>query len=297
MNRSSKLLLAGCVALIGVGCATTPRANSEVEAARANLTALQADPTLAPRAPVAIKEAEQAVVSAEAAQSNGDQNVGQMAYVANRKVEIARAQAQQRLAEDQVSVLADKRDQARLTARTHEAEAARTEAQNQQQIAAAAMSVAEQERANASASKQQADMAMMEAEDYRKQLSELQAKQTDRGMVMTLGDVLFSTGKSDLKPGAQERLDKLAAFMGKFPNRSIVIEGHTDSVGNDSYNLALSQRRADSVKAYLTNRGVAAARVNAVGRGEATPIAGNTNEAGRQQNRRVEIVIQNPATG
>ena len=112
---------------------------------------------------------------------------------------------------------------------------------------------------------------------------------------MTLGDVLFATGRADLKPGAAARLDKLADFMAKYPDRSVVIEGHTDSVGSAASNEALSQRRADAVKAYLTTKGVSPARVQAVGKGKDVPVASNTDAAGRQQNRRVEVIISIPS--
>ena len=132
-----------------------------------------------------------------------------------------------------------------------------------------------------------------EAEDLKRQMTELEAKATDRGMVMTLGDVLFATGKSDLKPGAMERLNKLAAFMLKYPDRAVVIEGHTDSTGSAALNMTLSQQRADSVKAYLISQSVPAGSVTAIGKGKDTPVADNGSASGRQQNRRVEIIIAN----
>ena len=105
--------------------------------------------------------------------------------------------------------------------------------------------------------------------------------------------MLFETGKSDLKANAHANLAKLVAVLNQQPNRSLVIEGHTDSVGSESFNQALSQRRADSVKAYLIGQGVAANRITAVGKGESSPVASNDSSSGRQLNRRVEIVIAN----
>ena len=112
--------------------------------------------------------------------------------------------------------------------------------------------------------------------------------------MVTLGDVLFETDKSELKGSAASNLDKLVAFLSSNPDRSVQIEGHTDSVGNDDYNFSLSQRRAESVRHYLINRGIAANRLDASGKGESTPVASNSDATGRQMNRRVEVVIANP---
>jgi OmpA-OmpF porin, OOP family len=163
--------------------------------------------------------------------------------------------------------------------------------QAREQEAAAARAQAEQTAARAAAA---AEAARRENEMLAEQLRDLQAKQTDRGLVLTLGDVLFDTGKSTLKPGAVGTVDRLAEFLRKSPDRAVTIEGHTDSVGTDEYNLALSDARANSVKAALISRGVPPTQVIAMGKGEGMPVASNDNSAGRQQNRRVEIIIANP---
>jgi outer membrane protein OmpA-like peptidoglycan-associated protein len=128
-----------------------------------------------------------------------------------------------------------------------------------------------------------------------RQIDELQAKDTDRGLVLTLGDVLFESGKADLKSGATGNLNKLIAFLNNYPSRTVMIEGHTDSVGGEDYNQGLSQRRADSVKSYLAGQGIDSGRLDASGHGESDPVADNESAAGRQQNRRVEVIISNPA--
>jgi outer membrane protein OmpA-like peptidoglycan-associated protein len=237
----SAMLLAACAG---------PKVPDEAVQVRNKLSQLQSDPNLASLAPVAIKEAEAAVRRAEEPiddKALSKHNI----YLADRKVDTARALAEARYLEDQRKALGDRATAAQLDARTQEAEA------------------------------------------LRRQIADLNAKQTERGLIVTLGDVLFETGKADLKSNAHANLTKLVAFLNQQPERALVIEGHTDSVGSESYNQELSQRRADSVKAFLIGQGVAANRVTAVGKGESSPVASNDSSSGRQLNRRVEIVIAN----
>ena len=127
--------------------------------------------------------------------------------------------------------------------------------------------------------------------ETQRQLADLQAKQTDRGVVVTMGDVLFDTGRATLKPGAVAVLDRLAAYLQANPQTRLLIEGHTDSTGSEATNEVLSQRRADAVASALIERGVSAQNLRAVGKGESLPVASNDTAAGRQQNRRVEVVL------
>jgi outer membrane protein OmpA-like peptidoglycan-associated protein len=106
-----------------------------------------------------------------------------------------------------------------------------------------------------------------------------------------LGDVLFDTGKADLNSGASRKLDQLAEFLTEHPDRRVQIDGFTDSIGSDAYNVELSQRRADAVKAALLTRGIDPSRIGTEGYGKAFPVANNTDSGGRQLNRRVEVVI------
>jgi outer membrane protein OmpA-like peptidoglycan-associated protein len=109
--------------------------------------------------------------------------------------------------------------------------------------------------------------------------------------VLTLGDVLFDTGRAELNPGAARKLDQLAQFLNEHKERRVQIDGFTDSVGTDSYNEELSQRRADSVKSALLVRGVDPSRISTEGYGKAFPVANNVDSGGRQLNRRVEVII------
>lgn len=276
-------LVAVAVSLVLAACAAAPLKSTGAADARAKLTVLQSDVNLADRAPVAIKQAEAAVVAAEASQTDEEEAV-HLAYLADRKVEIAKAQAQTQFAEDQRAKLGEQRDSIRLDARTLEADVAKNEAEVAKSQVATAQ--AETDAVRSSAEQQ--------TEELQRQIDELQARPTDRGLVLTLGDVLFTTGMADLKVGATNSLDKLAAFLNHYPDRSAVIEGHTDNAGSDDYNQGLSQRRADSVKSYLMGQGIASTRLAATGKGESHPLAGNDSAAGRQQNRRVEVIIDSP---
>ena len=111
--------------------------------------------------------------------------------------------------------------------------------------------------------------------------------------MLTLGDVLFDTGRAELKPGAERTIDKLTSFLNENPERKVQIEGFTDSQGTDEYNQQLSQRRADAVASAIIGRGIQSDRVRARGYGEEFPVASNDNAGSRQRNRRVEVVVSN----
>ena len=180
------------------------------------------------------------------------------------------------------------------TARS-DADMARIDADIAKNEASAAMNEATIAKGEANAALDAADAAIRQNAALLAQLADLQAKTTERGIQLTLGDVLFSTGQADLKAGSAAKLDQLAKALANVPDRAILIEGFTDNVGTDASNLVLSQNRANTVSNYLRSHGVAAARITANGKGEALPVAGNENPAGRQLNRRVEVTIENPS--
>ncbi|MFA5496515.1 MAG: OmpA family protein, partial [Porticoccaceae bacterium] len=192
--------------------------------------------------------------------------------IADRKLDIAAAQAQGRLYEDQRVQLSKDSESVRLDSRTREADMAHRDA---------------------NLAREDAGAERLRAEDLKRQLDELNARETERGIVITLGDVLFATGRAELSGNAPDRLGKLAAFLNQYPDRNVAIEGHTDNVGSESSNFSLSQRRADSVQSYLVNQGVPGNRLRTSAMGEGSPVAGNDSATGRQQNRRVEVIIEN----
>jgi outer membrane protein OmpA-like peptidoglycan-associated protein len=247
-----------------LACAASP--NPNLTLAEAEYRNAAADPAVTAHAQVPLYEAKQSLDKAERAYEEGEDEVivDHLSYLAKRRVDIARATAQRETAEDKVEVLSERRDAVVLDTRTREAEQA----------------------------KMRAESAEMTASALAAELAELQAKETDRGVVITLDDeVLFDVDRSELKPGAMTQLQRIADVMKNDTQRDVLIEGHTDSTGSDSYNLGLSQRRAQAVANALRSAGVDQARIRTEGLGETMPVATNETLAGRQQNRRVEIIL------
>lgn len=288
LNQITKAMVFSLGLATVAACQGPAVQNPAIAPVRSALTELQTTPDLASRAPAAISDAEKAVQAAEVPQRDPALS-SHLVYIADNKVKTATALAQARYAEDRMKALASQRDQLQLNARTEEAARAKLQAD----AAKRQVALAQQQKM---AAQHQAMESEAKASSLEQQLSELQSKQTERGLVVTLGDTLFEFGKSELKAGAQANLDRLADVLKKESKGQIVIEGHTDSIGSNAYNQALSQRRAEAVREYLIGRGVPAHQVSAIGKGEDFPVASNGNSAGRQQNRRVEVVVETEAT-
>lgn len=285
VKQAGRLAALALSSLVLVACAMAPTSPPGAAEARDRLTALQNDANLSTKARVEIREAETAVRIAEEPLSADQAALGtHRVYMADRKVSIAEAVASARFAEDQRARLGEERDEARLQARTREADRAHIDAARARDAATAAQN-AQMEVAAAAA---------REAAEYQRQISELQAATTERGLVLTLGDVLFATASAELQSGSHSNLDKLVDFLNEYTERGVLIEGHTDNVGSVDYNQGLSRRRAESVMSYLVRQGIASQRLSAAGLGMDRPVAGNDSASGRQQNRRVEIIIDNP---
>jgi outer membrane protein OmpA-like peptidoglycan-associated protein len=266
MNWLSRGLAVAVIATLGA-CASTPESASEVERARAAVTRVESMPQASTTAGAELQEAQESLRKAEDALSKREpyEEIAHLSYIAERQAGIAEARIREAAALEQTRNAEADRNAALLEAREREAAAARQRAAQAEAVAAAA-------------------------------LQELQnAKQTERGVVMTVGDVMFDVGAATLKPGARLTLDRLASFMASNPNTRVIVEGHTDSTGSDTTNQALSERRAESVANALRSRGVDGSRLEIVGLGESFPVASNDTTAGRQQNRRVEVVISDEA--
>lgn len=298
--------IAAAAALLGA-CASAPTSNPALDEARALYNRAASDADAARSAPLELRRAQEALQQAEASLSaRGDlATVEHQAYLARQRAATALQQAEIARADQAVAAARAERERIVMAARQTEArqamsqaEIARTEAQQAQQEAQAARSQAEQAQMQAEKARREAEAQLAAAEaakakaaKLQEEMTALKAQQTERGMVLTLGDVLFDTGRAELKPGAFDTLDRLASFMRDNPERSLKIEGHTDSVGSDAFNVGLSQRRAESVRAALVARGVEGGRIATEGLGKARPVASNDTAEGRQRNRRVEIVI------
>jgi len=278
MKTLPSIALAVAAALTAA-CATAPRTSPAVDQARARIDNVAADPLAREAAATALDAAQQDLKRAQQALADREppRTVDHYAYLANRNAEVA-------------SELVGER-RARLAVEQGEADRAKVLLQAREREADRAKADAERAKAAADAARSEALASAAESEKLRNELSAMQAKPTDRGMVLTLGDVLFDTGRAELKPGAMQTIDRLGTFMKEHESYQLLVEGHTDSVGGDDYNLQLSERRADAVRAALMSRGVDSSRVRVRGLGKSFPVADNGTAAGRQQNRRVEVVF------
>lgn len=220
---------------------------------------------------------------------------------ANRRQEAEQARLQAEQAKADAERMKEEAMQAAADAAKakEDAERARQSAIADQQAALAQKQAAEAEaeKARQAAAKAEAEKADMRAQLLAQLNSILQTNDSARGLIVNMSDVLFDTGSFTLKPGAREKLAKVSGILLAHPGLTMQIEGHTDSVGGDAFNVKLSEQRADSVKDFLGEQGVPLSSVTAQGFGKAEPVATNDTPEGRQRNRRVEIVVNGDAIG
>ncbi len=262
-------LTAACLIVLLAACHTTPRPNQSLKEARQAYASASLHPRSEQAAANEMLQARQALDKAEQAwQARGNEDeTRHLAYLAYRRAQAAHMVAEQSAQEEGL--------------RSAGADRERLRANMIQQDAAIA--------------RQQAAQADQRADSLSLALDRLKAQQTDRGLVVTLGDVLFSTDQASLQPGALRTAQELANVLEQHPKHRIRIEGFADAQGSEAHNLRLSTRRAEALKAALVSLGVAPERIEAVGLGEAYPVASNRTEAGRQQNRRVEVLFSDDA--
>ena len=269
---NTRILVTTALAAALTACSSVPSSNSALDQARGNYNAAQSDPQVSTLAPSELKRAGDALRVAEQSWSDDASRgtVDHLAYLTTQRVTIARETASSKASQAITAGAAAERDKMRLAVRTSEANVA------QKQLAAA----------DAEVLREKARIGTLEA-----QLRELNAKQTDRGMVVTLGDVLFESGQSQLLAEGARNVAKLADFLKRNPQQAVLIEGYTDNVGSATSNFELSEQRANAVKLALLNMGVSVERLRIRAHGEDDPTASNGTAAGRQMNRRVEIVF------
>jgi outer membrane protein OmpA-like peptidoglycan-associated protein len=294
------------------GCASSDQqraVRTQMERAQAAYQQAQGDPSVQTYAQLWLVDAQKALQAAEQAK-NLDEKL-HLGYLAERKAQLAAVtgatgkieQTLQLLGKETAEMLLKKRERELTAARatgTATATDSRSLESEKVRIAAEARVREAEEQARAA---EQARRREVEAEakaraaeqakgaELAKELASLRAQQTDRGLVLTIGDVLFDAGKATVGPGAQRSIDKLAEFLKTYPKRNVLIEGHSDSFGNEDFNLKLSQQRADAVRDLLVARGIASQRIRTKGYGAKFPLVDNDTPVGRQQNRRVEVLV------
>jgi outer membrane protein OmpA-like peptidoglycan-associated protein len=198
---------------------------------------------------------------------------------------------QLQIARTRAHTASSNRDAVAIAAAKNDAADARDAAASASAAAADHAADADAARAAAGAAQADAQAARADADKLRTAMADYQLKQTQLGATLVLQDVVFETGKADLKPGAAERLRPLASYLQANGNVRVQIDGHTDAQGSDSFNQQLSEARAGAVRAALGSMGVDGSRIVAIGHGKSEPVADNTTQAGRQQNRRVEVTL------
>jgi len=254
MKQPGEYLLNGILFMLLAGCSSIPANQPDLLRARSAYTAAKEKAWVNEYAPVEIYDAGLALERAKKAENVED--LKHLAYLAERKAQVAVAVAERILSSEAITELGREKNRVLREARDTEI-----------------------------------DLERNRADTLAAEFSALNAQKTGRGMVLTLGDVLFAFNKAKLLTDALLSIDKLAAFLNRHTERSVLIEGHTDSIGSQSYNLELSQRRAEAVRDALLARGVPFYRIVSKGYGKSYPLAGNDSEEGRQKNRRVDIII------
>ena len=306
--RSALAIAAAAAALATLAaCSSVPERNAALDLARSRYEAAQNQSQVATLAPEELKRASEALRVAEQAKASGDTiaNVDHLAYLVSQRVMIAQDTASSRSAQAVTAGAAAERDRMRLAQRTQEADMAQRQlSASQQSNAIASQQLAASQQSNAMQSaalakagadaqgdKERQARTDAQVSDLQAQLKDINARKTERGMVVTLGDLLFSTGQSKLQGDGARTMAKLAEFLKRNPQRKAAIEGYTDSVGSGASNQALSDRRAHAVMDALVDLGVPGTRLSTEGFGEARPVASNDTATGRQMNRRVEVVF------
>lgn len=286
MNTFKSTALALAIGVVLSACGTNPISTSLLEQTRSDYRLAQANPKVATYAALEMQLAGDALAKANVAASGKDSldTVDKLAYLAKQKIAVAQEVANQKSAEADIADAGKARDQIRLEQRTQEVEQARANTEK----ARLATQIAQEDTALA---QKQTQEALQRTANLEAQLAAMAAKKTARGYVITLGDVLFGTDLARLNADGMRTAQKLADILRDNPQRTVGIEGFTDSTGATAHNQELSERRAGAVSNALQGLGVGRDRISATGFGESYPVASNASSQERQLNRRVEIVL------
>lgn len=325
MNRTLiRIALVTTLVLLS-SCTSTPKKDLALDRVRGELNDLKSNTELAGYAPMAVGEAERALRKAEMA-SGDDLYRSYLVYMADRRIQIARTMAEREQLEQVLDELEKQRsemlikasqleadqarmdaEQARLLVATTEEDAQRAREEKEQaerkeaeSLRAAQLSAEEADQARrlaesraseAEYARLEADLASQQITSLTRQLENLQLRETESGVVVTLGDVLFASGEVTLVEGGRASLEEVVDLLQTEPDKKIRVEGHTDSSGDAAANLILSEQRAQAVLEALVSLGVDSERISALGMGEDFPIASNDDEDGRARNRRVDVIL------
>lgn len=282
MNTWQSITIAGSLLAAAAlsACATQPQRNDQLEEARLAVQSLEQDPDAQLAAASQLRDARNDLQHANQAfdAREASEQVTYLAYLADREAKAGKERTSTFRANQELAKGKEERNRILLEARNNEVQQARQ--------AAAAQALQTQ------AARQQAEQVQAELQKERQALANLQTRQTARGLELTLAsDLLFDTGSATLKSGATLQLNRLAAFMRENPKARIIVEGYTDSTGTPAFNQQLSQGRSQAVASALEAQGISSDRIQSVGRGEDYPVASNATQSGRQQNRRVDIIL------
>jgi OmpA-OmpF porin, OOP family len=276
MKSNNRVVVSLAVAAVLTACSGAPPRNESLETARTLVPEVEKSP----RAGVAAADIANARTSLDAA----NRLAAARAKRPDVEFEAENAVLSAQIASEKI-----------LTAQANDAIAAGS-AQRQAVLLQARERESQRSAEQAGDARRAADTAQLRADSLEAQLADLKVKKTERGLVLTLGDVLFDTNQSTLKSGAYGTIDRLATALREKSGRKVLIEGHTDNVGADDSNQELSLRRARSVQSALTQRGVTGEQITAIGKGEDFPVASNDDASGRQSNRRVELIFTEDQT-
>ena len=286
LTTTKKRLGIGATALILAACATTQEPSDRLVALESQYKTLVQKGYVEQYAPIALAESSEAIAKLEAMEKSGASEAerSHQQYLAQKKLDTALEKAKYNQAEELISNSDVRRKEVQLAAQERQAQSAMATAEAMRTRAV----MAEKQAAEATA---RAASLEGKAQALSDTLANITAEESDRGLVLTMGSILFELEKAELKSGSEKALKRVAALLSEYPEREVLVEGYTDSTGNDAYNQELSERRAQAVADALTTNGVDSSRLTTRGYGESYPVANNDTSAGRQQNRRVELVI------